>query len=44
MFKFLRNFLQKLEQKNSKSFGNSKLDCCDLNKSNNSRKTNNKKK
>ncbi|EPY2277109.1 LDCC motif putative metal-binding protein [Clostridium sporogenes] len=45
MFKFLRNFLQKLEQENSKSFGNNKLDCCDLNKSNNNRgKADNKNK
>nr|WP_080285877.1 LDCC motif putative metal-binding protein [Clostridium botulinum] len=40
----LKNFLKKLEQQNSKSFGNNKLDCCDLNKSNNNRKTDNKSK
>lgn len=43
MFKILKNFLKKLEEENSKSFGNGKLDCCDLNKSNNTnKKTNNK--
>ncbi|WP_347564530.1 LDCC motif putative metal-binding protein [Clostridium botulinum] len=44
MFKCLKKFLQKLEQENGKSFGNNKLDCCDLNKSNNNRKTDNKSK
>lgn len=44
MFKFLKKFLQKLEQENGKSFGNNKLDCCDLNKPNNNRKTDNKSK
>ncbi|RUT56624.1 hypothetical protein C1148_16175 [Clostridium botulinum] len=43
MFKFLK-ISKKLEQQNSKSFGNNKLDCCDLNKSNNNRKTDNKSK
>ncbi|MCS4465844.1 LDCC motif putative metal-binding protein [Clostridium botulinum] len=39
-----KKFSKKLEQQNSKSFGNNKLDCCDLNKSNNNRKTDNKSK
>ncbi|MDS1004157.1 hypothetical protein EXM63_10135 [Clostridium botulinum] len=34
MIKFLKKFLKKLEQENSKSFGTNKLDCCDLNKNN----------
>jgi hypothetical protein len=34
MFKFLKKFLKKLEEENSKSFGNGKLDCCNLNKTN----------
>lgn len=33
MFKFINNFLKKIEEQNSKSFGSGKLDCCDLNKS-----------
>lgn len=35
MLKFLKNFLKKLEEANSKSFGNGRLDCCELNKPNN---------
>ncbi|EJO5349370.1 hypothetical protein NRP93_003545 [Clostridium botulinum] len=34
MFKFLKKFLKNLEQQNNKTFGNGRLDCCDLNKSN----------
>ena len=38
MFKFIKDFLKKLEDANSKSFGNGKLDCCDFNKLNNTAK------
>ncbi|WP_251859996.1 LDCC motif putative metal-binding protein [Clostridium sp. Marseille-Q2269] len=44
MIKLLKNFLKKLEQENSKSLGSGKLDCCDLNKSNNNTKNVNKNK
>ncbi|MBU5483121.1 hypothetical protein KQI86_02205 [Clostridium sp. MSJ-11] len=39
MKKFLKDFIKKIADENSKTFGDSKLDCCDLNKTNN---TNNK--
>lgn len=45
MKKFLEKFIKKIADQNAKSFGNGKLDCCDLNKSNNTTKesnTNNK--
>ncbi|MDF2678091.1 MAG: hypothetical protein K0Q97_2428 [Bacillota bacterium] len=32
MFKFIENFIKKLGEENDKSFGNGKLDCCGLNK------------
>lgn len=35
MKKFLKNFLKKIEEQNTKSLGGGKLDCCDLNKSEN---------
>ncbi|GAA0730163.1 hypothetical protein GCM10008905_31120 [Clostridium malenominatum] len=35
MKKFLKDFIKKIADQNSKTFGNGKLDCCDLNKSNN---------
>ena len=35
MFKFIKNFLKKLEEANDKSFGSGKLDCCGMNKPNN---------
>ena len=36
MFKFIKDFLKKLEEANDKSFGNGKkLDCCGMNKPNN---------
>lgn len=38
MMKFIKDFLKKIEVQNSKSFGSSKLDCCDLNKSNDATK------
>ncbi|MEW9093488.1 MAG: LDCC motif putative metal-binding protein [Clostridiaceae bacterium] len=39
MKKFLKDFIKKIADQNSKTFGDGKLDCCDLNKTNN---TNNK--
>jgi hypothetical protein len=38
MIKFLKNLINKIEKENSKSFGAGRLDCCDLNKSNNSKR------
>lgn len=32
MFKFIEKFIKKLSEENEKSFGNGKLDCCELNK------------
>lgn len=34
MFNSLKKFLKKLEEANTKSFGNGKLDCCNFNKDN----------
>lgn len=31
MFKFIKNWLDRLAEENEKSFGNGKLDCCNLN-------------
>jgi hypothetical protein len=33
VFKFIREFLKRLEAENSKTFGNTRLDCCNINKS-----------
>jgi hypothetical protein len=45
MFKFIKDFLKKLEEANDKSFGSGKLDCCGMNKPNNlPKKVENKKK
>lgn len=38
MKKLFKNFIKKIAEENDKSFGNGKLDCCDLNKSNNTSK------
>lgn len=35
MFKFIKNWLDRLAKENEKSFGTGRLDCCDLNKPNN---------
>lgn len=35
MKNFFKNFLKKIADENKKSFGNGKLDCCELNKSKN---------
>ena len=32
MFKFIKDWLERLAKENEKSFGNGRLDCCDLNK------------
>ncbi|MEA4827207.1 LDCC motif putative metal-binding protein [Clostridium sp. JNZ J1-5] len=42
MKKWLSNYIKKLAEENSKAFGNEKLDCCGLNRSNNNKKANNK--
>lgn len=36
MFKFIKNWLDRLAKENEKSFGGGRLDCCDLNKPKNS--------
>lgn len=41
MKKFLEKFIKKIADQNEKSFGSGKLDCCDLNKSNNTPKGSN---
>ena len=35
MFKYIKDFIDRLAESNSKTFGNDKLDCCNLNKINN---------
>ena len=35
MFKFIEKWLKNLGEQNKKQFGTSKLDCCDLNRTNN---------
>lgn len=32
MFKFIKNWLDRLAEENEKSFGTGRMDCCDLNK------------
>lgn len=32
MFKFIKNWLDRLAKENEKSFGKERLDCCDLSK------------
>ena len=32
MFKFIKNWLDRLAKENEKNFGDGRLDCCDLNK------------
>lgn len=44
MKKFLKNFIKKIAEQNDKTFGNGKLDCCDINKSNNNKMVDNKSK
>lgn len=44
MFKFIEEWLKKLGEQNKKTFGTSKLDCCDLNRTNNASKKANKNK
>lgn len=38
MIKLLKKFIKNLAEENNKTFGSSRLDCCDLNKSNNNSK------
>ncbi|WP_096635787.1 LDCC motif putative metal-binding protein [Clostridium cochlearium] len=44
MKNFLKNFIKKIAEQNDKTFGSGKLDCCDINKSNNTKKVDNKNK
>ncbi len=39
MFKFIKNWLNRLAKENEKSFGTGRMDCCDLNKQNNTKQT-----
>ncbi|MGB4437867.1 MAG: LDCC motif putative metal-binding protein [Sedimentibacter sp.] len=32
MFKFIKNWLDRLAKENEKTFGTGRMDCCDLNK------------
>lgn len=32
MFKFIKNWLDRLGEENKKTFGTGRMDCCDLNK------------
>lgn len=32
MFKFIKNWLDRLAEENKKTFGAARMDCCDLNK------------
>lgn len=41
MLKFIEKFLKKIEDQNKKSFGEGKLDCCDLNKKDDAEKKEN---
>ncbi|WP_313344072.1 LDCC motif putative metal-binding protein [Sedimentibacter sp.] len=41
MFKFIKNWLDRLAKENEKSFGSGRLDCCDLNKPKNTQDVNN---
>lgn len=34
MFKFIKNWLDRLAKENEKEFGNERLDCCNLSKPN----------
>jgi hypothetical protein len=47
MLNFIKDYfkksIKKMAEENEKSFGNGKLDCCDLNKSNNTAKKANTK-
>ncbi|WP_281350051.1 LDCC motif putative metal-binding protein [Alkalibaculum sporogenes] len=42
MFKFIDKWLKNLAEQNKKSFGTSKLDCCELNKTKKTNKVKNK--
>ncbi|WP_398446363.1 LDCC motif putative metal-binding protein [Sedimentibacter sp.] len=41
VFKFIKNWLDRLAKENEKSFGSGRLDCCDLNKPKNTQDVNN---
>lgn len=45
VIKFIKDFIKRLGEENSKTFGDKRLDCCDLNRTNNTdKKTNNNNK
>lgn len=37
MFKFIKNWIDKLAKENKKTFGTDRMDCCDLNKPKNTK-------
>ena len=41
MFKFIKDWLERLAKENEKSFGTERLDCCDLNKPKNAQSAHN---
>ena len=41
MFKFFKKFFEKLAESNEETYKGGKLDCCDLNRSNNVKRENN---
>ena len=43
MSKFFKNLLKKIEEQNKETFGDTKLDCCDLNKKDSPLKNNRNK-
>jgi hypothetical protein len=41
MIKAIKRFIERLAKSNEETFGDKKLDCCDLNRNNNSQAVNN---
>lgn len=37
MFKFIKNWLDRLAKENEKTFGTGRMDCCDINKPKNTK-------
>jgi hypothetical protein len=44
MIKAIKKFIERLAKSNEETFGNKKLDCCDLNRNHKSESMNNSKK
>ena len=44
MLKAIKRFIDRLAKSNEETFGNQRLDCCDLNRSNNLQTSNNTEK